>query len=59
MCGLKFTTTVAAGIGLVVTPFMGVWIEILLANMLDIMRPMVTPFMGVWIEISGGEGIED
>ena len=33
-----------------VTPFMGVWIEILLILLFDVCNK-VTPFMGVWIEI--------
>ena len=34
----------------IVTPFMGVWIEIFL-NLLYKYCNAVTPFMGVWIEI--------
>ena len=33
-----------------VTPFMGVWIEILF-GMRVVYNHIVTPFMGVWIEI--------
>ena len=32
-----------------VTPFVGVWIETLMANM-DQLPYVVTPFVGVWIE---------
>ena len=35
---------------LMVTPFVGVWIEILQDFQKDI-RLLVTPFVGVWIEI--------
>ena len=49
VCGLKLSNLVTQGIGLHVTPFVGVWIET---------RPCrqrkrshdVTPFVGVWIE---------
>ena len=36
-----------------VTPFAGVWIEILFIEPL-ILPPVVTPFAGVWIEIFSG-----
>ncbi len=34
-----------------VTPFVGVWIEIL-EKQLEVSKKAVTPFVGVWIEIS-------
>ena len=35
---------------LVVTPFVGVWIEIFIIRLLHV-ESSVTPFAGVWIEI--------
>ena len=35
-----------------VTPFVGVWIEIMYDTLLPYGKP-VTPFVGVWIEIVG------
>ena len=36
-----------------VTPFVGVWIEIS-HSMVILLFPVVTPFVGVWIEIPHG-----
>ena len=49
-CGLKFRDGWEEMLGVLVTPFAGVWIEI---NMTDIQNAYqgVTPFAGVWIEI--------
>ena len=50
VCGLKFFYVRVHAGKQVVTPFMGVWIEIWNeAN--EIAMKVVTPFMGVWIEI--------
>ena len=35
----------------IVTPFMGVWIEIRPCMQIFVQTLSVTPFMGVWIEI--------
>ncbi len=35
-----------------VTPFAGVWIEIIRDFPMEYPRPSVTPFAGVWIEIT-------
>ena len=40
-------------VNIAVTPFVGVWIEILSARHLSI-NVAVTPFVGVWIEIKNG-----
>ena len=50
VCGLKSGTVQHLPAGRMVTPFMGVWIEI--CPYQAISSPFrVTPFMGVWIEI--------
>ena len=51
VCGLKSKLILYLGSQMLVTPFMGVWIEILQYLPLLAIR-QVTPFMGVWIEIS-------
>ena len=50
VCGLKYVDGVFSVAGFNVTPFTGVWIEIVVmygARDIDV----VTPFTGVWIEI--------
>ena len=49
-CGLKFLSPISNQKWCVVTPFVGVWIEIQfwLERKWNI---LVTPFVGVWIEI--------
>ena len=42
------------GQSLQVTPFAGVWIEIVDAKVEKATEPLVTPFAGVWIEIVHG-----
>ena len=37
-------------VNIAVTPFVGVWIEIVSRSMMQMIRN-VTPFVGVWIEI--------
>ena len=50
VCGLKsLHLPLPVRIGSV-TPFMGVWIEILMLLLLSLFVK-VTPFMGVWIEM--------
>ena len=49
-CGLKFYILYLFFYLLDVTPFMGVWIEILFFRT-SYRSLCVTPFMGVWIEI--------
>ena len=49
-CGLKLSSSRPAGRELHVTPFAGVWIEILPPSAV-ITVLFVTPFAGVWIEI--------
>ena len=49
-CGLKFPGAFVISSGPAVTPFMGVWIEILFP-LAGLLPKIVTPFMGVWIEI--------
>ncbi len=39
-------------VNIAVTPFVGVWIEIMYDTLLPYGKP-VTPFVGVWIEIVG------
>ena len=41
------------GYSFTVTPFMGVWIEIVIHVLPSVGSVAVTPFMGVWIEIPG------
>ena len=49
-CGLKYNSNKQRDRRSEVTPFVGVWIEIL--NWRNIQRcKLVTPFVGVWIEI--------
>ena len=49
-CGLKSLTGALGGIGVAVTPFVGVWIEINIETYISA-PSNVTPFVGVWIEI--------
>ena len=49
-CGLKYDGEKVADDAHVVTPFAGVWIEIVKA-ILSAQDRGVTPFAGVWIEI--------
>ena len=51
MCGLKSPDTGNFHFRALVTPFMGVWIEIEQLQWPD-QQIIVTPFMGVWIEIT-------
>ena len=41
-------------VNIAVTPFVGVWIEILKNNQIAFFQ-IVTPFVGVWIEILAGQ----
>ena len=50
VCGLKSLRIRVKHRMKLVTPFMGVWIEILVLIPYNV-RIHVTPFMGVWIEI--------
>jgi len=50
VCGLKLLIACALYLKTLVTPFTGVWIEIILTWMMHIPQ-FVTPFTGVWIEI--------
>ena len=50
-CGLKFDIDRSIQIPVMVTPFVGVWIEIN-HSMPIYPNSGVTPFVGVWIEIS-------
>ena len=50
-CGLKLHKFAAPLPAHLVTPFVGVWIEIL-SNIEDPHAFTVTPFVGVWIEIA-------
>ena len=50
MLGLKFYGFQRVPVVRLVTPFMGVWIEITMI-LIYASLPLVTPFMGVWIEI--------
>ena len=49
-CGLKSEVAVIVAIPSLVTPFVGVWIEIILKYP-QLIVYKVTPFVGVWIEI--------
>ena len=49
-CGLKSHNLTLLLKNQIVTPFMGVWIE-MCVNLHHMMIFSVTPFMGVWIEI--------
>ena len=49
-CGLKFVSLENLRKDIGVTPFLGVWIEILYKT-LRLWSFLVTPFLGVWIEI--------
>ena len=49
-CGLKSSLSTTTLLYLIVTPFVGVWIEISSMIFVVLMIP-VTPFVGVWIEI--------
>ena len=49
MCGLKLSLVVLALLLLVVTPYVGVWIETLLRHIF-FTQVQVTPYVGVWIE---------
>ena len=51
VCGLKHGCKSLAVLSLLVTPFVGVWIETPLVNLL-VSSLAVTPFVGVWIETS-------
>ena len=50
-CGLKFRDDWEIVEGEVVTPFVGVWIEIR-KHMSYSSKLLITPFVGVWIEIT-------
>ena len=50
-CGLKYVFRHLYVCHIVVTPFVGVWIEILTTQVF-LLSVLVTPFVGVWIEIS-------
>mgnify|MGYP000422430546 FL=1 len=50
-CGLKYQTGNRRYFDSIVTPFVGVWIEIILRLMQHV-KQWVTPFVGVWIEIN-------
>ena len=47
---MKYQNTAFGGVKELVTPCMGVWIEISITSPSDT-SPFVTPCMGVWIEI--------
>ncbi len=49
-CGLKYSVNRCLTGENIVTPFAGVWIEIL-KNVMEFIYREVTPFAGVWIEI--------
>ena len=44
-------------VNIAVTPFVGVWIEILERSQ-DSQKKLVTPFVGVWIEINDKKKIK-
>ncbi len=50
-CGLKYKYGFCIRICVLVTPFVGVWIEILNPIVVPLLK-IVTPFVGVWIEIA-------
>ena len=50
-CGLKYHMACVYPESIKVTPFVGVWIEIILRLMQHV-KQWVTPFVGVWIEIN-------
>ena len=54
-CGLKLLTYGMAHTRIMVTPFVGVWIEIYWLRQ-ECQIDLVTPFVGVWIEISVAQG---
>ena len=56
MCGLKPIGFNNADATLIVTPFVGVWIETVDASV-SLQKSQVTPFVGVWIEtyVTGGK----
>ena len=54
-CGLKFCTFLSMLFSTLVTPFVGVWIEIWKETM-KMIQHLVTPFVGVWIEIALSRG---
>ena len=49
MCGLKHNGDIVRKYSIIVTPFVGVWIETW-QSMQEPWCPWVTPFVGVWIE---------
>ena len=49
-CGLKFICKMNEGSVEIVTPYAGVWIEIVLI-ISNVYLHLVTPYAGVWIEI--------
>ena len=49
MCGLKLRLDLKIIVLLLVTPFVGVWIETVLFCPISVSLE-VTPFVGVWIE---------
>ena len=49
-CGLKYPSYALLCLFVLVTPFVGVWIEIWLISV-SVERSAVTPFVGVWIEM--------
>ena len=49
-CGLKFSEPRLSAVLNVVTPYVGVWIEIHLL-VWNKKRQQVTPYVGVWIEM--------
>ena len=57
-CGLKFVKCQKWSEQVLVTPYAGVWIEIL-RNLNVTKRTCVTPYAGVWIEINKHLDIQD
>ena len=51
VCGLKCDAQTYTSMSIYVTPFTGVWIEILMGILAVKRIGSVTPFTGVWIEI--------
>ncbi len=49
-CGLKLSILPMQSIVFRVTPYVGVWIEIVLL-LVYLLCDLVTPYVGVWIEI--------
>ena len=55
-CGLKYFMNYELTCGDIVTPYAGVWIEILTDTTLK-SDAIVTPYAGVWIEILRERGV--